>query len=118
MNEKVIIDKAGKRRKVPCNAKLWGPLNKNETNPKWAKLGATGWIMFNHIDDIYMQLNDKDTLSKKEAELFSKVVDMKNAMDDGEELKGLKAPRKYSIAKYIRERYKGYIDYFICDELN
>lgn len=118
MNEKVIIDEAGKRRKVPCNAKLWGPLNKNEANPKWAKLGATGWVMFNHIDDIYMQLNDKDTLSKKEAELFSKVVDMKNAMDDGEELKGLKAPRKYSIAKYIRERYKGYIDYFICDELH
>lgn len=116
-NEKEIIDEAGRRKKITCNAKLWGPLNKNEENPKWAKLGATGWIMFRHVDDIYMSLNNKDTLSKKEADLFSKVLELKNAMDDGEELKGLKAPRKYSIAKYIRERYKGYIDYFICDEL-
>lgn len=118
MNKKTIIDAAGKRREVPCEAKLWGPLNKNEHNPEWAKLGATGWVMFRHIDDLYMLLNNKEALSKKEGELFAKVVDMKNAMDDGEELKGLKAPRKYSIAKYIRERYKGYIDYFICDELH
>ena len=118
-NDKTIINKkTGKREVVKCNAKLWGPLNKNEVKPKWAKLGATGWIMFKHVDDIYNSLNSKDTLSKKEADLFSKIIELKNAMDDGEELKGLKAPRKYSIAKYIRERYKGYIDYFICDELN
>lgn len=101
-----------------CKAELWAPLNKDEENPQWAKLGATGWIMFRHVDTIFNRLSQKSKLDKKEAELFSKIVDLKNAMDEGTAMKGLKAPRKYSIAKYIRERYKGKIDYFICDELH
>lgn len=108
----------GEVKRVPCNAKLWTPVNKDEVNPKWIKLGKTGWIMKRHIDSEFDRLAAKERLDKKETELFSRLVDAKNAIDDGEEQKGLKAPRKYSIAKYVRERYKGLIDYCIADELH
>lgn len=101
-----------------CKASLWTPLNKDERNPKWIKLGATGWIMFRHIDEVYDRLMNKGRLDKKEGELFTRLSDIKEAIENGEQFKGLKAPRRYSMAKYIRERYKGLIDYFICDELH
>lgn len=101
-----------------CNALLWGPLNKLERNMKWAKLGSLGWILQEHVDKIFSDFAGKETLSKKEAAIFSKVIEIKEVLDNGENLKGLKAPRKYSLAKYIRERLKGDIDYFICDELH
>lgn len=108
----------GREKETICNAKLWTPLNKNEVNPKWAKLGKAGWIMYRHVDDILESLVGRDCLDKKNAELLSAVVDLKNSIDDGDELKGIKAPRKYSIAKFIRENYKGMIDYCIADELH
>ena len=101
-----------------CKAHLWAPLNKDEQNPKWIKLGATGWVMFRHVDDIYDRLLEKEKLDKKESELFARLSDIKEAIENGDQFKGLKAPRRYSMAKYIRERYKGLIDYFICDELH
>lgn len=101
-----------------CKAHLWAPLNKDEQNPKWIKLGATGWVMFRHIDSIYDRLLRKEKLDKKESELFTRLSDIKEAIDNGDQFKGMKAPRRYSMAKYIREKYKGMIDYFICDELN
>ena len=61
---------------------------------------------------------EKEKLDKKESELFARLSDIKEAIENGDQFKGLKAPRRYSMAKYIRERYKGLIDYFICDELN
>lgn len=101
-----------------CNADLWSPLNKEELNPKWIKLGSLGWLMLRHIDQIYNRLAARERLDKKNAELFGKLIEVKDAIDNGEAFKGMKAPRRYSMAKYIRERYKGYIDYFICDELH
>lgn len=101
-----------------CRANLWSPLNKEEQNPKWIKLGATGWIMFRHIDQVYNRLVMKEKLDKKDSELFSRLSDIKEAIENGDQFKGMKAPRRYSMAKYIRERYKGHIDYFICDELH
>ena len=101
-----------------CKAQLWSPLNKEELNPQWIKLGSTGWIMFRHVDEVYDRLANKERLDKKESELFTRLSDLKEAIENGEQFKGLKAPRRYSMAKYIRERYKGLIDYFICDELH
>lgn len=119
MNKVTLMNRAtGEKKEVPCNANLWAPLNKEDRNPKWAKLGALGWIMFRHVDEVFNRLASYENLNKKQSAIFAKLIDLKNAIDDGEEMKGLKAPRKYSIAKYIRERYKGQIDYFICDELH
>lgn len=106
-----------KWEEVPCNASLWAPLNKNE-KMDWVKLGKSGWITLKHVDDIFNELTQKETLTKKENELYMKLIEVKNTLDNGENLKGIKAPRKYSIAKYIRERFKGHIDYFLCDEMH
>lgn len=118
-NDIVHLNKdTGARTKVRCAASLWAPLNKLEKNPQWAKLGTYGWIMYRHVDTIFNRLTNKESLNKKEGAIYSKIIDLKNAIDDGEQMKGLKAPRKYSIAKYIRERYKGLIDYCLIDELH
>lgn len=103
---------------VECNASLWAPLNKEDKNTGWIKLGKSGWIVQKHVDSLFNSLIGKNTLTKKEGELFARIAEVKNTLDDGEELKGLRAPRKYSIAKYIRERFKGHVDYFIADELH
>jgi superfamily II DNA or RNA helicase len=119
MNDVRYYDtKESKFKTRKCNTALWVPLNKEDKNTGWLKLGKEGWIMKNHVDDLYTDLMDQHTLTRKEGELFKKIVDVRNAIADGEEMKGLKAPRKYSIAKYIRERFAGSIDYFLADELH
>lgn len=110
--------KESKFKTKKCNTALWVPLNKEDKNTGWLKLGKEGWIMRKHVDDLFNELTAKGTVTKKEGELFKKLIDVRNAIADGEEMKGLKAPRKYSIAKYIRERFKGNIDYFLADELD
>lgn len=108
----------GKNELVECDTALWAPLNKYDTNTGWIKLGKNGWIMQKHIDILFNQFVGMRTLTRKEGELFAKIVEAKNTLDDGEELRKSSAPRKYSIAKYIRERFKGSIDYFLADELH
>ena len=101
-----------------CNTRLWAPVNKEERNPKWVKLGSSGWIMLQHLNTLFDKLSSKNNLNKEYGALLKRIVDLKNTIDSGEEIKGIKAPRKYSVAKYIREKLKGHIDYFICDELD
>lgn len=115
---KVFNKKTRKWEEQPCNTSLWAPFNKEDKNTGWIKLGKSGWIMEKHVDELFEEFIARNTLTKKEGELFAKLAEVKNTLDEGEELKGVKAPRKYSIAKYIRERFRGYIDYFICDELH
>lgn len=103
---------------VDCKTALWAPLNKYDTNTGWIKLGKSGWILLKHIDSIYERLTAITTLTRKEAELFSRISELKDTIDSGKDIKGIRAPRKYSIAKYIRERFKGSIDYFLADELH
>ena len=103
---------------VDCNTSLWAPLNKYDTNTGWIKLGKSGWIMQKHIDVLFDEFANKSALTRKEGELFAKIVEAKNTLDDGENLRKYSAPRKYSIAKYIRERFKGHIDYALIDELH
>jgi superfamily II DNA or RNA helicase len=110
--------KTSKFEKRKCNTSLWVPLNKEDKNTKWVKLGKEGWIYRSHIDEIFNEYVSRETLTKKESNFFTKLVEVKNTLDDGEEIKGLKAPRKYSISKYIKERFKNKIDYFICDEMH
>lgn len=108
------------KEKKTCNAKLWTPLNKYEKNPQWIKLGAEGWLMKKHFMEIY---NDyfarRETLNKKEQGYLLKLMEKKEELDNSGDIKSsTKGVRKYSIAKYVRERMKGYIDYFIADELD
>lgn len=114
----VFNKKTGKYETKECGTRLWTPLNKEERLPQWIKLGASGWIMFRHVNKLYDKLSNRRNLKKDEGALFQRLVDLKNTIDAGETIKGIKAPRKYSLAKYIKEKLKGHIDYFICDELH
>lgn len=101
-----------------CGCNLWVPVNKTDENTDWIKLGKAGWVTKDHVETIVEKLSAKEKLSKKESELFARALDAQEALEDGDPNRGLKAPRKYSVAKYIREKYKGFFDYCICDELH
>lgn len=115
---RVYNTKTSKFEEKLCDTDLWVPLNKEDRNTGWIKLGKEGWVQKKHVNDVFNELTAKATVTKKEAALYTKIIEAKNAIEDGEEMKGLKAPRKYSIAKYIRERFNGNIDYFLADELH
>lgn len=109
-----------KNVKVPCEAKLWTPLNRYEQKSKWVKLGSEGWIMKSHFEEMYDDyFSRRETLNKKEQGFLLKLMDKKDELKEtGKISSSSNGVRKYSVAKYIRERLKGSIDYFIADELN
>lgn len=109
-----------KNVKVPCNAKLWTPLNKFEQNSKWVKLGSEGWIMKSHFEEMYNDyFSRRETLNKKEQGFLLKLMEKKDELKEtGDISSSANGVRKYSIAKYVRERLKGHVDYFIADELD
>ncbi len=102
---------------VKCNASLWGPLNRDDQDHKWFKLGAEGWIQKAHIIPQTERLLNKERLNKKESTLLRRLMEPYNEMLAGEEpTSTYKGPKKYSIAKYIRERMNGVFDYCLVDE--
>ena len=101
---------------VPCNASLWTPLNRDDQDHKWFKLGSEGWIYKSHIVPITEALMNKERLNKKENALFSKLMEQYELVQIGEEPVSIyKGAKKYPIAKYIRERMKDVFDYCLVD---
>ena len=102
---------------VPCNASLWTPLNRDDQNHKWFKLGSEGWIYKEHITPVTERLLAQEKLSKKDSSLLKRLVEQYNLIQAGEEpYTAYKGPKRYSIAKYIRERMHNVFDYCIVDE--
>lgn len=102
---------------VPCNASLWGPLNRDDQDHKWFKLGAEGWVYKDQIVSLTERLMARERLSKKEASLFAKLMEQYELIQAGEEpISTYKGAKKYPIAKYIRERMKNVFDYCLVDE--
>ena len=102
---------------VPCNASLWGPLNRDDQDHKWFKLGAEGWVYKEHIVPLTERLMARESLSKKEAGLFAKLMEQYELIQVGEEpTSTYKGAKKYPIAKYVRERMKDVFDYCLVDE--
>ena len=102
---------------VKCNASLWTPLNRDDQNHKWFKLGSEGWIYKEHIVPITETLLSQEKLNKKDSSLFKRLVEQYNLIQNGEEpYSAYKGPKRYSIAKYVRERMNKIFDYCIIDE--
>jgi hypothetical protein len=103
---------------VPCATKLWTPLVKQDCD-NWIKLGSEGWIYKDHVDSLFEKLSDQEHLSRKDTSFLMKLAEVKTELDanDGEST-GVRAPRKYPLAHYIRDHYDGYIDYALLDELH
>lgn len=110
-------DKEQKYITVPCNASLWTPLNRDDQNHKWLKLGSEGWIYKEHVVSITENLLSQEKLSKKESSLLKRLIEQYNLIQAGEEpFTAYKGPKRYSIAKYVRERMQDVFDYCIIDE--
>lgn len=116
---RVYNTEKSKWENVSCGAKLWTPLNKFEQDCKWIKLGKEGWIYrahFNELHDSYFERRNE--LNKKEQAFLLRLIEKKQELEEtGNMTSSTKGVRKYSIAKYVRERLRGHIDYFVADEL-
>lgn len=100
-----------------CNSTLWTPLNRDEENSKWIKLGKEGWILKEHIESVTEDLMTKEKLNKKDSALFNRLYEQYMLIKDGEVPHvSYKGPKRYAISKYIRERMKNVFDYAIIDE--
>lgn len=115
---KKLDKKTNTWKEEKCGCNLWVPVNRTDEDTDWIKLGKAGWVTKDYVNNIVNTLSIKNRLNRKESELFARALDAQEALEDGEPNRGLKAPRKYSVAKYIREKYNGFFDYCICDELH
>lgn len=101
-----------------CRCSLWGTFDPK--NSKWIKFPGVGFIHEDMFPTIKRYYNDQvamRTLSDSQKRLYTKAYNAIVKME--EEGKPLQvAPKKYSIAKYLREKYKNKIDYFIADEVH
>lgn len=111
----MMFKKAYNERCQECKTKLWQPSNKNGLG-KWLKLGKEGWVMQKHLDDFYIPLEAKEKLTTAESGLFDKLIFAKESVELGNPARGLTAPRKYSMAKYIKDNLK--FDYSLIDEIH
>lgn len=105
-----------------CKNPLWTCTNSREKaahlSSRWVKHTSCGWLNLGMAEDYkawFESLADdekakKDKLNRK---IYKAFIDIE---ENGEPPQA--APRRYSIAKYIRERFKGKIDYFIADEVH
>lgn len=101
-----------------CGSELWTATNSREAfDSRWIKHPGFGWMHLDMMEDFRRWYNTSGDNSFKELPMVKKYY---NAMVDIDEngIPNMTAPRRYSIAKYIRERYKGKIDYFIADEVH
>jgi superfamily II DNA or RNA helicase len=103
-----------------CGTKLWVPLNRDDENcGGWIKLGSEGWIKKEHINAIFNEMISKDRMSRKDSQFFQRLSEKKIELETtGDAKSSTRGPKKYPLAKYIKENYKGYIDYLIGDELH
>jgi SNF2 family DNA or RNA helicase len=118
MNEVRVWNSEGQQYEtVPCGNKLWTPLNRDDLDTGWIKLGSEGWILKDHIVKLTEAFMDMERLGRKDTALFNRLFEQYQKIEEGEEPStAYKGPKKYPIAKYIRERMKGVFDYCIIDE--
>lgn len=103
-----------------CGSNLWTVSSSNDNSP-WKKYPGVGYIHDDMIEDIKHEYeniisNSTNNYSKETVSFIKKLY---TSITNAEELGNRKiAPRRYSIARYIRQRFKGLIDYFIADEVH
>lgn len=117
-NDVAIYDPAINKTEIHmCRESLWRPITKDEVDSEWIKIGSAGWFKKDRIKPIYNEILHQPIVSKTERKLLFSLDEIINKMDKEEELK-IYSLYKYPVAKYIKNNYKGYIDYFVCDEVH
>ncbi|TKI53340.1 hypothetical protein FC756_24340 [Lysinibacillus mangiferihumi] len=101
----------------PCHEPLWTPFMKEEGGDRWIRLPRSqGWIEKIHMNKLFDELVVRTDLDRNESRLLSALSEAIQTEEDGTTI--VRAPRKYSLANYIRRFYKGKIDYLLADELH
>ena len=103
---------------VECGCDLWVPSTKETLwdgkkghEDRWLKMGKAGWIQRQHVQRVYDRILAQEKQTNDDVTLLSTLSDELNG--EGAQQR---APRKYPIAKFIRQYLKDYIDYFLADE--
>lgn len=91
-----------------CGASMWGSACNDDS--AWVKLKNGKFVNMDTFADLSSYINNQST----------KIQDIHREMADIKESGApvMVSPRRYPIAKYIKNRYKGLIDTFIADEVH
>lgn len=111
----VFLDKYAWNSKCPhCGTHLWvATHNKEKTD--WIKFPNAGWIHKDMIDDIKAIKNEGNEGRVQNKSDFKKVhKEILIAEEYG--MSNNYAPKRYSIVKYIHNKLKNMIEFFIADE--
>ena len=91
-----------------CGAPMWGSACND--NSAWVKLKNGKFINMDTYEDLSLYINDQNS---KIQSIYREMTEIK---EDGAPI--MVSPRRYPIAKYIKNRYKGLVDTFIADEVH
>lgn len=110
------------RRFKTCRSLLWTCTTSKENaayySSEWVKHTDVGWLntkMFAEFKNWYENLSpeSEDKNNKNYIKIYRAIVDIEeNGVPQQAQ------PRRYSIAKYIRKRFKNQIDYLVADEVH
>lgn len=108
-------NRADNTRLHSCGSTLWTVTNADEKS-KWIRHASAGWLNVDLIPQFmrwYENLAPDDTRRNEKLykRIYTAIVDIQ---ENG--VPRPAAPRRYSIARYIREKFNGQIDYLIADE--
>lgn len=105
-----------------CRSPLWTCTTSKEKaayySSEWVKHTDVGWLntkMFEEYKLWYENLSEdsEDKKNKNYAKIYNAIVDIE---ENG--IPQQAQPRRYSIAKYIRKKFKNQIDYLVADEVH
>ena len=103
-----------------CGANLWTPMTKDANGAAdvsgWIKSGE-GWVERRHIDSVIDRLTIQSQREKIDTKFLNALVTLRAKIQNDQEGPQV-APRKYPIARYIKERYAGMVDFFLADEIH
>ena len=105
-----------------CNSNLWQPISRNS---EWLKLGSAGWFLRRHIEEdasivdgdrgyIPRYLRSKEDLTKTDREILGAI----GKYHEGDMAFPNPSKDKYNSSWYIKKRLKGYINFFVADEIH
>ncbi len=90
-----------------CGSPLWSAVNPGHEIP-WAKIGGYGWVYRDHAVQHVSRTKNEKMLAQ-----LSAIADHPNGYWP---VKG--TCRRYPLSTYIKKKYRGRIDGFLCDELH
>ena len=90
-----------------CGSQLWSAINP-EREIKWAKIADYGWV--------YRKMAGQHKSKTKNERILARLEEIEAHPDGYEPVRG--ACRRYALSTYIKKKYRGRIDGFLCDELH